>query len=197
MNYDIGIYDSLVDFFDKNLNYNFYIRKYDYKIGEYRFKTHDEIKEHIENTRKCKYYKVIYCRGKNNNYLIEHYQDYDYYSYFSNNCFVISYVYEKPELDKMKKSSRFFFPETEDFDLFDKVVEIESRVNKTLSEIIEEVNTTVNTCGIETGQFKEFALTYNNHPLFWLLMMKFKGQEPAYAKYFLNNHLHEYSRECI
>jgi hypothetical protein len=77
------------------------------------------------------------------------------------------------------------------------VVEIESRVNETLSEIIEDVNTTVNTCGIETGQFKEFALTYNNHPLFWLLMMKFKGQEPAYAKYFLNNHLHEYSRECI
>jgi RNA ligase len=84
-----------------------------------------------------------------------------------------------------------------DLDLFDKVSAIETRVNKTLSEIIEEVNTTVATCGIETGQFKEFALTYNTHPLFWLLMMKFKGQEPAYAKYFLNNHLHEYSRECI
>ena len=85
----------------------------------------------------------------------------------------------------------------EDFDLFNKVVDLESRVNKTLSEIIEEVTNTVANCGIEAGCFKEFALTFNTHPLFWLLMMKFKGQEPAYAKYFLTNHLHEYSRECI
>ena len=85
----------------------------------------------------------------------------------------------------------------EDFDLFATVEELELRVNKTLSEIINEVTTTVANCGIAAGCFKEFALTYNTDPLFWLLMMKFKGQEPAYAKYFLTNHLHEYSRECI
>ena len=84
-----------------------------------------------------------------------------------------------------------------DTELFDKVVAIETRVNNTLSEIIDDVNRTVETCGIEQGQFKEFALTYTDHPYFWLLMMKFKGQTPLYGKYFLTNHLHEYSRECI
>ena len=84
-----------------------------------------------------------------------------------------------------------------DQDLYDKVVAIETRVTETLTSLITEVNHTVATCGIEPNQHKEFALTYNTHPLFWLLMMKYKGQEPAFGKYFLNNHLHEYSRECI
>ena len=79
--------------------------------------------------------------------------------------------------------------------LYDKVCEIETRVVSTLNEIIDTVDDTVANCNCETP--KEFALTYQDHIYFHLLIAKFRGLKPDYAKFFKTNHLFEYSTECV
>ena len=80
-------------------------------------------------------------------------------------------------------------------DLFDKVNKIESRVVAQLIELSTEVGFII--MGDNSTTPKEFAVKYKEHPLFHLLICKFRGKEPNYTEYFSRNFLSGYTNVCI
>lgn len=103
-NYNVGIYKNFQDLLQKNEYFHFLIGEYDYSLRKLRFKTLDELVEMYKEERDI---KTILCNGKNINYIIV---------VLDVNAFDVYPVYKNmnDELEHM-----FFYPRTEDMELFD------------------------------------------------------------------------------
>jgi hypothetical protein len=80
-------------------------------------------------------------------------------------------------------------------DMLETVNRIENRVVTEINEIIGEVNAIVDLKEFDNP--KDFALKYQSHPMFFLIMNLFKAKDNDYTDYFLKYRLKSYSTECV
>lgn len=110
INFNVEVYKNYNDFLEKKLNYNFFIACYASKLHKIWFMSDDEKNETFNN---LKMNQIVYCKGKNNNYLIVQKEE--------DLNIDVFYVYESIPLNESDIKNTFYYPELEDYDLFDYV----------------------------------------------------------------------------
>lgn len=110
----------------------------------------------------------------------------------------IAHLYPRPKGRgfTITKSDKSYVSSINDQALFDKVIELETRVKNDLLQIRTDVASIIaNTVYSNPG---EFARQHNTHPLFHLMIAVVRDREPDYNKYYTTTVIpNSFTKDCI